>query len=684
MDTLSTQLKPAPGNNKKNKYLYFILLSFVFLVGLLGLGFYVTAYERGTIALFRSGEKLLNGAFHFRAVKGTLLKGISFYGVEYKNKEQHIEIDSLEGRWDLTVFSRQLNIDYLRLGTIKVQQLAPKPPSTPLVFPESLHLPFEFILREANIKKISIVNKNKIEEYTDIFFNAKLNSQRHHLDLTNIKSPFGALKASLHVDAAHPFKLNGKVILIQEYQKNLYTVNTTVNGSLETIDIHAKMNGDNLDGDAYLVVTPFNKIPLKTVVADIKNFNPKLFVSSLPNGNLDITADLQPKALSTSSSLLAIIGNIKINNKKPGAWDKNLFPFETIYSDINLTENQYDASNLNVKLFEGATIAGNIALKNIETTKQTSALQGEILLNLSDLNLKSLHSSLITSKLKGLTTIKIEPDKQNILLNLDGSGFVNEKKEAELLKIEANIEADSQKILFNKILLSDTQKNGAVAFFDIKGNFLRNAEAGYNFQGKVKSFNPSHWVNILAKKNQEKNKVNIPDAKINSDFEMTGHMYPQLYSKAKLNVYDSTYNQMPVLAKGQFEVKDKRLLHSNLNVMVAGNTLALHGSWGNKDDVLYLELNAPSLNKIGLGLSGFCVADAKVKGGLSQPSIYATMKVDKFSFDAYKVSKFSAKINIASQLKNEKIVFEQSRMEANLKLEGYQSSDFNINGLIIT
>ncbi len=686
MDTLSTppNLPSNSSNSKKKKpYRYFFLIILFFLLSLAGAVFYITTTEQGTLTFFRSGETLSKGAFHFRTLQGSLLKGVRLYDVDYKNKEQHIKLDSFEGRWEVTAFPRQLNIEYLRFGNITIDQLAPKPPSSPLQLPKNLHLPLDVMLQEGSVKKIIIVNKNKITEYSNIFLGVEVNTQRHHVMLTNIKSPFGTLKADITIGTTKPFNLDGKATLLQEYQKNLYIVDTTMKGSLETITIDAKMSGENLIGHAILVATPFNKIPLKSVIADIKNFNPKLFVNGLPNADLNIKANIQPKELtanlSANQSQLSIVGNININNKKPGVWDKNLFPVETISADINLSEKNYDASNMKVKLFEGAMIDGKCALKSIETEHKKTGLQGEVLLHVTDLNLKSLHSTLITSKLKGITTVKIEPDKQNILLNLEGAGFANEQGSAELLKAEANIEADPQKIVFNKVLLSDTQKNGAVAYFDMKGNYLLNAAADYNFQGKIKSFNPSHWVNGLAKKNKEK--MNVPDAKINSEFEMAGHMHPQLYTKAKLNVFDSTYNHMPLLAKGQFEVKDKRLLQSQLNFMIAGNTLALQGSWGNKDDELNLELNAPALSKVGLGFSGLFIADAKIKGGLSQPTINAHVKVDKFSFDNYQISKLTAKVNIITQLKNGQLVPEQSRMDTDVTVEGYHSAGININKL---
>jgi translocation and assembly module TamB len=104
-------------------------------------------------------------------------------------------------------------------------------------------------------------------------------------------------------------------------------------------------------------------------------------------------------------------------------------------------------------------------------------------------------------------------------------------------------------------------------------------------------------------------------------FSAVGALAPPISTKLRFELGDSVYDGFPLTGAGTIQLAGARLLPSDAKLSIAGNDVALHGSFGGPGDRLRFHVDAPHLDRLGFGVAGTVLADGDLTGSLAHPDV---------------------------------------------------------------
>lgn len=100
---------------------------------------------------------------------------------------------------------------------------------------------------------------------------------------------------------------------------------------------------------------------------------------------------------------------------------------------------------------------------------------------------------------------------------------------------------------------------------------------------------------------------------------------------------DSTYDGLPMTGAGRLQLAGTRILPSTAKLAVAGNDIALDGSFGAPGDRLTFAVDAPQLGRLGFGVAGVLDAHGQLSGTFEHPDIVADYRAHGVAFGANRI-----------------------------------------------
>ncbi|MES2830573.1 MAG: translocation/assembly module TamB domain-containing protein [Pseudomonadota bacterium] len=586
--------------------------------------------ESGSRLVWNAAKKLLPGQLGGELVAGTLRNGLSLRNVEYRSAGQIIKVDKVQGAWNVFRAPLTLDINFLRLGTVDVTLLPT--PSTPLVMPAEIKLPLAINLESATIEKIVIHQDTTTTQYSDVRLQINSDGTRHGLDLANVTTPFGKIAASLRLHGVQPFALSGSAELEGSRGDQQYRLAAQLSGSLALLGIKLDGSDDKLNGTAVINAMPFGAVPLRDATVLVRHLNPQTFNPEWPRADLDIRATLKPVGKPVADlTQMTVFGPVSIVNASPGPIDKALVPLLSMAANVTLDAKRQQLSALKIVLPSSATLEGNGELQG-DT--------GRLMVAAKRLNLQALHTAMQPTALDGPLTARLAGNNQYLELDLADE------------KISAKAEVE---IGLKQITLQSARLRAAAGELTAAATLARDEKAAYKITGKLSNFNPALFVAMMpagdskTAKAGKVSKASTPASKptfaarINTSFDARGFLRPELTADVGFKVYDSIYDNLPMTGGGTLRIAGTKLLPSDLQLLVAGNTLRLQGSFGNPADKLNVDLNAPALDRLGFGLSGLAVVKGTLGGTLTRPVVDATYRAQRLRFGDHQADAISGR-----------------------------------------
>ena len=658
MSPVSPASKPTPrapvpaGRSARRRWLVgmvaLLLLPILIGAGVLLVG---ASTESGARALWSIAGRVLPGKLHGTVVGGTLADGLTLRDVVYEDTRRRILIDRLTGRWHLSLSPRLLDIASLAIG--RVDATLQSSESTPLKLPDEIVLPLALELHRATIAQVVLhdpKNKDIVALYSDIRMSAGSDRVHHRLNVENAVTPFGTARAALRLDGKSPFPLDGNAALSTVFQSQQYTLDASMTGSLRTPAFRLRAAGGKLTGSADIEATPFDPVPFQRANIDIAHLDPKVYSPGAPHADLTVKATLVPvsglDSVSTTEAArarsdakapdlknLMVSGPIRITNALPGPLDRDLLPLTSARAEVIVSAQRQALSMLDVVLHGGATVAGSGELK--AGAAGAGGAGGQFKLKVADLDLRSLYSSLQTTRLTGPIDVGIANNVQNIVADLRSNA----------VSIAATAQLDPKQILLRsaRVQLQGSQ-------LDLSGSLGRDAVSRFSAKASLKDVDPAVVMAQLPtaggkpatvpasmktvamtpasmrKKTAVVRPAPVVHGRINLDLDAEGALKPDLDARLRFIVHDSTYDQLPMTGAGKLQLLGKRLVASDAALSVAGNDVALKGGFGAPGDRLDFRVSAPALARLGFGLAGLLEASGKLAGTLAHPVVDATYK----------------------------------------------------------
>ncbi|MEO7106357.1 MAG: hypothetical protein ABIZ09_08300, partial [Rhodoferax sp.] len=602
--------------------------------------------EWGTRLLWQAASRLVPGQLSGALLGGTVADGLQLRNVVYQNETTRVSVDKINASWHLQRSPLRLSVPYLRLGAVDVTLLPV--PALPMAMPKQLTLPLAIDLRSASIQQLVIRQNANTTQFNDIDLNASYDHVAHRLVLEHATTPFGLVTGALRLAATAPFDVAGNVKLTAKDGENSYEANAQLIGTLRALGIKMDAKGKQLDGQASIDASPFAVVPVRSAWVAIRGFDPHQLNPKWPQAKLELHADLMPTGDTTGDlSQLTVTGPVSIRNAQPGAIDQGLVPLESATADVVLNVKHQLLRQLTIQLMGKATLTGGGEIH----PEASSAFN----LQAKGLDLHALHNKLKTTRLSGPLSVQFAGDTQEV--------------KVELVEPALSISA-SATLTPKTIALHSAQLSAGTSKLSLSATVARDAQASYKIQGNFSEFNPAQFFTSVQ---QFKTRT----ARINADFDAQGALQPTLSAKVKFNVHDSQYDGLAMTGGGTINIVGQRVLPSNAELSIAGNSARIKGSFGAANDRLNLDVDAPALDRLGFGLAGLLHVHAQIAGTLSRPIIDANYKAERLAFGTHRLAWLSGEAHTQGVPGKDP----QAQVRLDLNARGLQSADLILSQL---
>lgn len=595
---------PRPPRGRGRRVLRWLggLIAVVLVIMLALAGWLVWAVHSptGTAQLWSLATRFGHAYVSGKLTGGTLREGVSLRDVHVRAGSTEVRIDHVEGRWSITRGPWHAHFAYLTAGNVDVI-LHPTPPTPPSGPPASLVLPLALDVDRLAVDRLAIREGTSTTELKSIAGSLHTDGTHHNVLLDGMQTPAGKLAATLHMTGTRPYPLTGAATLATQFEANGEkqdaSVSAQLSGSLEALHIDATGTGAKLTAQAQIDATPFGLLPLSRAVVSADHVNPRAFAPGVPEASLSIHADLRPDE---QAKTLTVAGPITVENAQPGTLDKQKLPLQSLRAQVRLNEDDQQLTGLDVRLLGGAQLTGHADVKKGH---------GLLRVDVRQLDLQALHASLEKTKLAGPITVDFAGGTQHVALDL-GGGDMRAQATAVLDTAQVAVESAQVSLGRSRLTLSGTLKHDDAQSFAFKGNLAE--------------FDPSR----LAK---------VAKGRINADLDARGTLAEPIDAAIRFAVRNSEYAGLPMTGDGNVHVRGERLLPSDAKLDMAGNKASLRGSFGAAGDRLHVEVDAPQLARLQLGVSGALTLSGDVSGTIKRPQVDATFRAQQLAYQGNKI-----------------------------------------------
>ncbi|MES2010651.1 MAG: translocation/assembly module TamB domain-containing protein [Pseudomonadota bacterium] len=587
--------------------------------------------EAGTRQLWSLATRLSSGALSGKLEGGTVAHGLRLRDVVFASGETRVTVDRVDGSWALGWSPTRLHVSALRVGAVTLRLPPSQPDSAPASLPKSLDLPLAVDVDTLTLDRLTLLQGPPATPsemvFSDLVGSLHSDGQRHRISVERLVTPYGKLAANAQIAGQAPFALNGAALLEGSWQKESFSISANVRGSLAMLHAQAEASGDRLRGRAEADLTPFGKVPFTHVLVNGEHINPRLFSPSAPQANLSVQAELRPvdgtatPAPATAASApaapqasavapasataapasapaakpgsahdsasLRVAGDVHIVNHEAGKLDAERLPVESVQAHIEVSEAAQMVRDLNVALAGGGEIRGGGALRDG---------RGGFDLDVRNLDPQALYGSLKRMRLSGPVSLRMEPGRQSVALDLAGGEY----------KLFADAHLDGE-----AVTLTSLRAGIGAGTLNADGKLSLKDAQPFSFKGKLINFDPARVAEVAP-------------GRINADFTASGTLAPEHRVALDFAVRDSVYAGLPMRGEGKLRLAGERLLPSQATLEMAGNQAQINGSFGARGDRLKVHVDAPQLERLKFGVAGVLKLDADITGTLARPEIVAS------------------------------------------------------------
>ncbi|MDV2125933.1 translocation/assembly module TamB domain-containing protein [Burkholderia pseudomallei] len=617
--------------------------------------------ERGTQLAWHAAVKLLGGRLAGTLEGGALATGVRIRQLAWTSPDgsgTEVRIDRLAGRWALTRAPWRLSIASLRAGTIDVR-VAPSPPS-PTVMPKDLRLPLQLAVDDLRFDRLRIHEAGSTTELDNLIFHGASDGRRHDATLERLDTPFGALTANARLDGVRPFAIDGSATYAGKLSGESVDARARVSGSLEALVAELDASGMKLAGRAHIEAAPFAAVPLTRASLAFDHVNPRALSPGAPVADLAVRAQLEPAAPEPNApKAFVVTGPVSIVNAKPGALGDALLPLVDAHANVRLDAHAQRIDALAVRTIRDGSVTGGGALVNG---------RGRFDLKVANLDLNAFVAALRPMRLAGPVGVALEPGAQTIDFDLADAKLALGAKAKIKLDAKQTTIADARVSAGNgRIELAGALRHDARSTYDLKAKLVDfdplalaaagtpsgaragSAAGGGKGAGAAKGAKLTQTAAGSRRAGANAARAGGPragTARVNGTLAATGALAPGFSTKAQFKLGDSVYDGLPMTGEGTVQMAGARILPSNANLSVAGNQVALRGSFGAPGDRLRFNVDAPQLERLGFGLAGLVRANGELTGSFAHPNVVADYTATGVVFGSNRIGSAQGRADI--------------------------------------
>lgn len=525
-----------------------------------------------------------------------------------------LDVYGIEAVWHPFHLGRRLlDVDTLRIEQIALWR-APSGSSEPARLPASLKLPLDVRLADVQVstyRQGNLAADGKSTQESLALQNIRGQFQSHQgmlvLDGLQMQTRFGKLDGHLSLADSPPFALSGQIGLLASVQARPARMDASLQGTLAHIQTHLVAKEvtpaahDALQGEADLVLKPFEPMPLYSARLAVRGLNPAVFYSQAPTAMLDVTAQVQPRLGAAGKSDVAAWqagGSIAITNRAPGKLDENALPVSTLQTQLEWAEGRLRLSSLQLRLPDKGVVTGTLSWTPGKAGGAAEAA----------LSFKAVDPAQFTRHARSMLV----------------DGEIHARGNAQAQQFDVELAAQGMRFVAeggqegNVLKISRASLQARDARAQLSGRLALTGSRAYSVQGEVERLDPHAFLK------------DAPAGQISASLKSSGILSPSPSGQFDLTLAPSKLANYPLEGHAKARFSPGRLHEADVDVDVMGNHVHLNGAVGARNDQLQFLVDAAYLERLGGQFGGRVHAQGYVGGIPDDP-------VGSLSAEAYQL-----------------------------------------------
>jgi translocation and assembly module TamB len=338
------------------------------------------------------------GRLTVEGATGSLLSTVRVARIAWRGDDVDVEADDMALTWSVVgLFTRHVNVSGLGAHRLAITMRAS---NSPLALPADLSLPLEVNIANVGVERLEWRVGPRAGTFTGVTFDYAGGAARHAVHQLHLVTDFGALAGEAELAAIAPFGLTTKLSFTGDATYADTDANLAVQGTLDRFTLNATGITRSAAVTARATLTPFAPTPLVDAHVDATDVNVARFDKALPATRLSVTLDAQPVAQ-------GFTGTVTLTNADAGAIDAGRVPLAAMNSRFAWDGSALALDDIDARLAGDARITGRVTLPADGTASRWQ-------LNVRDLDLKRLHSTLIATRMSGTLNADVAEATQSV------------------------------------------------------------------------------------------------------------------------------------------------------------------------------------------------------------------------------------------------------------------------------
>jgi translocation and assembly module TamB len=604
-------------------------LHWILLWTLVGVALVVAAFVAGGIAFLGSEAGLRiamaelvarsDGRLKIDAPEGSLLSTVRAQRIAWRSDKATFVATDVAVTWSpAALWSRGIVIQGLGARRIEIDVASSGDEAT---LPASLALPVEVSIERMAVGELDWKTGTGSGRLRGIAFGYDGGATRHRLRDVAFVTEVGTLTGNATLGAASPFTVEVQVALVGSDLLQDAAADITLSGTLASLLAEATGRGRGATFQARAMLTPFAATPLAQFTVNADAVDLRAWSADLPATRIRVTGEAR-------AATEGFEGKIEAANALPGTLDMGRMPVATLATQFAWQPSALVLRDLAVELPAGnATGQARIPLAG-------EGGAGDWSLRLSGVDLKRIHSSLVTTRLSGTIAAALGTREQRVRGDLADRG------------VAGGIAADfAATVADGEIAVERLRARAGPSELTGRGRFGYIGARRFAVEATVRKFDPARFGDFPA---------GSLDGKLVAD----GELAPTWRVRADLAVAPgSRLAGAPLTGNARGTVSPNAIRDAAVDLTVGTGRLTVKGDSGAPNDVLTATLDAPKLAELApylpaavpRPLAGALRAEATLRGDRTRGNLTLDAHGQNLQLgSSLAVTTFDAKLSLAA------------------------------------
>jgi translocation and assembly module TamB len=549
----ANDMAPVSTPRRPRRWARWLAGSLVLLVALLTGGYLFLGSQAALDYALQRVMTAADGRLTIEGGEGSLLSTVRMARIAWRGDDIDVEANDVALTWSPTdLLSRRFNVQGLGAKRIALELRPSRATATGL--PANLALPLEVAVHNVGVERLEWKTGDGNGAVTGITFGYRGGAREHAIDNLRFVTVYGTLTGDVVLGALPPFALRGALGFEGDAAMRDARAALTVGGALERIDVGAKGTLREAAVTIGAVVTPFADTPVVSADIDAANVNVAQFDPAWPTTSLTVKLAARPSAG-------GFAGTVDARNAQPGTLDAGRIPVAALRARYAWDGKAVQLADIAAELNGGGTASGSGSVPLDGRPTQWD-------LSIGNVNLASIQSSLIATRLSGTLAAEVAEKRQVVRADL---------RQADMaLSFAATVEGA-------RIAVERFRAQAGTGELTGSGNVALDGTRAFKVAARATRFDPARFADV-------------PAGQLDGTVTATGTLAPSFdVTAAVVLAPGSLYADVPLHGTARARVTRTSAKDVAVNLQVGTAKIVLAGAFGTPADRLDYNLDVPRI-----------------------------------------------------------------------------------------